>query len=182
MRAVSQSSNVRLQELRMQVDDTLNHLSALDATACRCSSPLFEQQAKMIREWRYIYESAVRLRSGWVCDSFGTEQPADTLPAEAASYYLAESDRRFWFQAGQGVSRDAGKLVISQGNVYVWINKGLLLDILKLPEGMLFEVADEKTLQVHFSNDAQDFQLMAAPSLGELRFEQDFFYFAYPVK
>lgn len=181
--SVSLGSSDRLRELRAQVGSTLMRLDGLDVTQAHCSAEIYEQEVALIREFRFVFEAAVRLDSGVVCSSFGTEQASKVLPGiDDDGYYAPGNGRQYWFQAGRGVSVDSGMLVIAQGSSYMWLNKGILLDALKMPRGMSLDLIDENTLQSRFSNDVGVLNLTHRPALGQLEFGQGHLYLAYPVK
>ena len=130
---IKQQELSRLNELSSQVVDTLDRLNSIshsNIATTDCTAEIFRLQAQIIRQWRYVNEAAVRLDSGIVCHSFGTQENATVLPSDGASnHYTAEASRAYWFNAGPGVSADAGTVVISQDNSYLWLNKGILIDL-----------------------------------------------------
>lgn len=183
---VRQNNLSSLQELRSQVGDTLkrlNTVSDMHITQESCTAEILRQQGQLVRQWRFINEAAVRLRSGSICHSFGLEQTLRVIPDEHdANYYPTGDGKYYWFNAGPGVSADDGTVVISQGNSYLWLNKGILIDIMNLPKNISLDLVDEKTLQSRFSNDVDSVNLLRRPTFGELTFSEDRVYLSYPVK
>jgi len=178
----------RLHELSSQVVDTLDRLDSISHSnkgTTECTSEIFRLQAQVIRQWRYVNEAAVRLDSGMVCHSFGAQESAIVLPSDGASnHYTAGSSRAYWFDAGPGVSADTGTVVIAQDNSYLWLNKGILVDMLASPQAptLSLDLIDEHSLQSLFSNDIASIPLSKRPALYELTFGDERVYIAYPVK
>lgn len=181
MSAVSRSANSRLVELRAQVNSSFTQLNELDTAVIRCSADIFSQQAELTRKWRYVYETAVRLESGVVCSSFGAGQTSKALPDKDKGYYSADTGRYYWLRAGRDISADAGSLAIAQGNSYVWLNKGILLDMLAIPPKMTIDLIDESTLESLFSSENSTLKLSNVPVLGTIELNEERLLFASPV-
>ncbi len=82
------------------------------------------------------------------------------------------------------VSADDGTIVISQDNSYLWLNKGILIDMLAAPQAPTFslDLIDEHSLQSLFSNDVATIALPKRPVPYELTLGDQRVYIAYPVK
>ncbi|MBX9755015.1 MAG: EAL domain-containing protein [Pseudomonadaceae bacterium] len=182
LRNLSLEGNATLQVLGGQVSKTLQGLNALELPA-QCTPELFGRIATLVKEQRYIYESAVRLSSGAVCSSYGQAFASTKLPAkEDAGYYPAGDGRSYWFQTGREVSADAGALVIGQFSAYLWLNKGILLDVLRMPAEVSFNLVDEQSLQSRFSSDNRLLKIERRLEPGQVEFTNGMIHLATPVK
>ena len=182
LRSLSPQGDAKLQVLADQVNATLRGLNALELPA-QCTPELFGHIAALVKEQRYIYESAVRLDSAAVCSSYGQAFASTLLPTkEDAGYYPAGDGRSYWFQTGREVSADAGALVVGHSGAYLWLNKGILLDVLSMPAEVSFDLVDEQSLQSRFSTDNRLGQLERRLKLGQVAFANDMIHLATPVK
>jgi sensor c-di-GMP phosphodiesterase-like protein len=182
LRNLTLEGHATLQILGDQVSKTLQGLNALELPA-QCTPELLGHIAGFVKEQRYIYESAVRLDSGTVCSSYGRAFSGAELPAkEDAGYYPASDGRSYWFQTGREVSADAGALVIGQSSAYLWLNKGILLDVLRMPAEVSFNLVDEQSLQSRFSSDNRLLQIERRLELGQVEFANGMIHLATPVK
>lgn len=183
MRSVSLDALERLDETHIQIVDTLNKLNTISSQKEQCYASTYESLVALMRKWRYINESAVRLKSGVVCSSFGVELAPYKLPSTSeASHYQSNDGKQYWFYAGSHVSADDGVIVIAQNNGYLWLNKGIILDALHIPPSIKLDLFDSLTFESRLSSIAVEAGLASLPPSNKISSTADHLTYSFPVK
>ncbi|MBX9705645.1 MAG: EAL domain-containing protein, partial [Gammaproteobacteria bacterium] len=159
-----------------QVDSAFGSFNGYKPSLDGCD---FERLSSAVKRYRYIYSSAVTLPDGRACSSYGEYLDESTLPVPGSSgHFKAKNDLDIWFFASKDRTADAGEVIVSNGDVYLWLNKGILLDMLSLPLSVSFDLVDARSLLTVFSNDLTPGDYSDGLNLARLVYSNDQVYYA----
>ncbi|EJM64970.1 EAL domain-containing protein [Pseudomonas sp. GM55] len=125
-------------EPNTQIDKVLGTLGDLDRSGRECSAEQYSQLADLVKNLRFVDQAAIQLSNGKVCSSYGQELPS--ILADNTKHKFSVGKRTYWVDSGHAVSADTDFIVVSEQSTYVWANKKLLLDNLKLPEDLQLDL------------------------------------------
>jgi len=125
-------------EPNAQIDKVLNTLGQLDLSDQECSGKQYTQISELVKNLRFVDQAAVQLANGKICSSYGQELSSILAGYENRKFSVGE--RTYWLGSGQAASADTDFIIVSQQSVYVWANKKILLDNLKLPEDVQLDL------------------------------------------
>ncbi|WP_248916903.1 EAL domain-containing protein [Pseudomonas moorei] len=186
MEDMRQGFQLRSNELRLQLSDSLerlNQISLRNTAESHCTGEIYKQQMQLIQDFRYINEVALRLKSGAICHSFGEAEYSGLLPSAGdVNHYSSVDGTHYWFSAGPNFSADNGRIIVSTGSGYVWLNKGLILDVLSISKDVSFDLLDKDTQQSRFSNNRISFQLAEPLPVEKLGFSNDRLVYPFATK
>ncbi|WP_085725285.1 EAL domain-containing protein [Pseudomonas sp. R37(2017)] len=125
-------------EPNAQIDKVLGTLGDFDRSGHECSVEQYSQLADLVKNLRFVDQAAIQLPNGKICSSYGQELPSILASNEKRSFSVGK--RTYWVDSGHAVSADTDFIIVSEQSTYVWANKKILLDNLKLPEDLQLDL------------------------------------------